>query len=129
VVDVTRITERNQYIDVQEASQLDSFVLAQLVDEFVCHDYSWPTRQQGYTTRRLFQLGGETMPYQIGHNFSHRLLPGDGNRPSGAKDFIIQVQCRSHAPIIKPHASDVNAVSPDDRLAGISRESAVIGRT
>jgi hypothetical protein len=89
MVDVIRIAERNQYIDIQEASQLDSFVLAQLVDEFVGHDYSWPTRQQGYTTRRLFQLDCETLPYQIGHNFSHRLLPGGGNRPSGGKDVII----------------------------------------
>jgi hypothetical protein len=89
MVDVIRIAERNQYIDVQEAPQLDSFVLAQLVDKFVGHDYSWPTRQQGYTTRPLFQLGGETLPYQIGHNFSHRLLPGDGKRPSGGKDVII----------------------------------------
>jgi hypothetical protein len=94
---VIRIAERNQNIDIQEASQLDSFVLAQLVDEFIGHDYSWPMRQQGYTTRRLFQLGCETLPYQIGHNFSHRLLSGGGNRPSGGKDVIVQVQRRSHA--------------------------------
>ena len=54
MVEVIRIAERNQNIDIQEASQLDSFVLAQLVDEFVGHDYSGPTRQQGYSTRRLF---------------------------------------------------------------------------
>jgi len=108
MIDVIRIAERNQYIDIQEASQLNSFVLAQLADEFVGHDYSLPTRQSGHATGRLFQLGGETLPYQIGHHFSHRLLAGGGNRPSRGKDVIIKVQCGSHATIIKHHASDVN---------------------
>jgi hypothetical protein len=51
MVDVIRIAERNQHIDIQEAWQLDSFILAQFVDEFVAHDYSWAKRQQWYTTR------------------------------------------------------------------------------
>jgi hypothetical protein len=64
MLDVIGIAKRNQQMDIQEASQSDPFVLAQPVDEFVCHDYSWPTRQQGYTIRPFFQLGCETLAEQ-----------------------------------------------------------------